>query len=1374
MKSDDPVQPLRLSKSNTMPSPAKAGSAIPRPLSEISPTEKRRNSPSWNQTTKKLALTDSSPFQSSPLESSTTSPRLFWQNRSFNSENSLGSPSPSRRSSIERLQKASRVKNSNILALEQKQEYDPTRVPHIERPLAKVQGNAFGGSGVAGLRSEKQPFGHQRSESNTSILPPSPTKTVVPSSLSSPVRPTTPSKDQPSPMKSSLSSRFKSSFDPETGTWSETSGDERNLPEGKSLHRHQKSVTFDAAPPQVNEYEMATPDLSSIGSNSREGSYDSEEEDDEDDEHYMTYGSVDPDDSFDASLEDTDKTPVVGPDDWRQGSHDDPFERSPMPDELPPVQKPLHRRTDSSNSNGESRPLPPLPGMGQARSLPSPPPASSPSAEANSIGNGRMPLEERLRLMMLSDDGKSAAEQQRERRMRRAHARERSQSQTPERESRSPSAQPHSDYEEEEGDTVGELSGLEEYQLPPRISRESILRRVNGNKLFDRESDYRFSSPAAPSSSEQPFAYDPDVPIPSTEDSMMMYEDSDEGSVIIKRDSEDHEAKEYDVDSIADMYQRSETVDGDEEADEKRQSDDDSASQYSNDDTDDDEDHDDGPQSNKEEDGADDHAPTPRVASAADEAAVATQETEAPTSPELPDRPEESDFSKSFESCILAPKPEEPEAVPEPEKASTADAQADLQRPFTPQEQLTRSLTKPEYDGSGWGEPEDEFNEPGTPESVIHHPIPDSEDEAARQSPAIPEQLATIKSASGSKLKTRPSATPSDLAAMREARRQVSREVPDIPPIPERHRSRIARDKDAELGQTSSDFLERHPSFKKRSLTLDLDLGLSLDQDFDRVIEAQKRGYLMRQNTKVVTASDKDLVDDARACRSAGNSPVKQTRPQSWTVEPWSGVRKRSLRARVPVAGPAPPLPGQESNAVAPSQLKEEDVGVEMATEDSGERGRLFVKVMGVKDLDLPIPKNERTWFSLTLDNGVHCVTTAWLELARNAPIGQEFELVVPNDLEFQLTLNVKLEKPAPTPVSSKKALPSPTKASKPKTSTFSRVFASPKKRREMELRQKQQEEEERALAAQREAQARQLMKAAQQPTAWDLLSPLAAEDGSFARAYVCLKEHEPRCFGRPYQVEVAAFNEWATEDAGFASSVKSKRGTAGGAGGVIRRAPYKIGKLELQLLFVPRPKGATDEDMPKSMNSCIREMKAAEERLARSWEGHLSQQGGDCPYWRRRYFKLVGTKLTAYHEATRQPRATINLANAKRLIDDRRTLVEKETTGKNGRRRRSAFAEEEEGYMFVEEGFRIRFNNGELIDFYADSTADKEGWMKVLGEVIGRDSLSSVDGGDDFTTTGSSRMKGKWCELVLKREEALKKRAEGRRVHSRTKSMYV
>lgn len=123
-------------------------------------------------------------------------------------------------------------------------------------------------------------------------------------------------------------------------------------------------------------------------------------------------------------------------------------------------------------------------------------------------------------------------------------------------------------------------------------------------------------------------------------------------------------------------------------------------------------------------------------------------------------------------------------------------------------------------------------------------------------------------------------------------------------------------------------------------------------------------------------------------------------------------------------------------------------------------------------------------------------------------------------------------------------------------------------------------------------------------------------------------------------------------------------------------------------------------------------------------------------------------------------------MANAKRLIDDRRALTEKETLVRGGKRRRSAFAEEEEGYMFVEEGFRIRFNNGEVIDFYADTAEDKDSWMKVLSDVIGRG-----DSSDD--EVNGVRSRAKWCELVLKREEQLRRRASGRRVHSRTKSMY-
>jgi hypothetical protein len=86
---------------------------------------------------------------------------------------------------------------------------------------------------------------------------------------------------------------------------------------------------------------------------------------------------------------------------------------------------------------------------------------------------------------------------------------------------------------------------------------------------------------------------------------------------------------------------------------------------------------------------------------------------------------------------------------------------------------------------------------------------------------------------------------------------------------------------------------------------------------------------------------------------------------------------------------------------------------------------------------------------------------------------------------------------------------------------------------------------------------------------------------------------------------------------------------------------------------------------------------------------------------------------------------------------------------------------------MFVEEGFRIRFNNGEVIDFYADTAEDKDGWLKVMSEIVGRG-----DGQDDESSGSGGRKK--WCELVLKREEAIRKKAQGRRTHSRTKSMIV
>ncbi|KAI4205569.1 MAG: hypothetical protein LQ350_000348 [Teloschistes chrysophthalmus] len=1370
------------------------------------------------------------------------SPRHYWQKRDSVSPTRLGaenrnslesrdtSPSPAKRSSLENLKRASRVKNSNMFAREQKNEYDPTSSPMIERPLAtgrplttQMQGNAYAGQGLDGFRKRNQQEPIQHS--------PSPLKSSGP--LGNPPNlSSSPNKDQSSPSKSSLSKKSRyalaQSFDPENGIWSdgEDSSVERQLPPGKSLHRHAKSVTFDAAPPQINEYEMTTPDPSSIASGSREGSYESAG--DEEEESFDRGSSIERDDSFDASLEDIDKTPVVLPEDWRfmspanandgLAAHvEDPFDgeqSSPAPTARPssgvdPRLSPT--RTDSANSNGERRPLPPLPGLDlpsfpRARSdssgslsataermssvqrdLPTlPRPASISKAEIQGMGGCSMSLEDRLRLMMLQDEQspKTFDEEQRERRLRRG-------SKSPEREV---TVQETEIETPNDADVTNAAEELGNYKMPPRISRASILRKVKAQRpVPDYEGLDYDSPPLSPMAEETSLNdLDPDVPLPSLETDQPM--DENDTSIVIKE--EDVEDNVGDLYAIPDLYSQQLQAESYMNAIEKLEDyaertnqgadrpEDDEASQYSNDSKDEPQ----RPEILTQAVHDEDSLPTPRAGTPV--APADGKENKASHRMSLPQFASmlgEEDFDLGLGS-FLTPNAQV-ESEPVKTEASFREKRVEIdheaaKRPVTPPEQLQ----PPSFPGYHTEVEE----EPGTPDSVIRRPVADS---TASLSPAVPERIATIK-APGGKLKTRPSLTPADVAAMAETRRQVSGETPDVPILSERLRNRPSMIEEASFIEpevSTQNQIDEVRNFeettvsgesrenKRRSSLVKLDLtvggndglGFGLDQEFDRVIEAQKvaftfsssnmdsypashgsaeyftaqgfkpvrgqgankafrtqKGYLMRQNTKVVVASsasnefapDHPNVPDlaARGTRSAGNSPRKTSQTKTWTTEPWNGkVRRKSIRQsggasqQIFASGPVPPLPGQESNVSnGLDSVAENEAAMPEEIEDGAERGRLFVKVVKVKELDLPLPRGERSYFALTLDNGLHCVTTAWLELGKTAPIGQEFELVVLNDLEFQLTLQTKLEEPKPKPV-----VQSPTKApTSPKKSAFSKVFASPRKRKEIELRE---QEEARKADRQRQQEA-QANRRSTQPTAWDLLHNLVAKDGSFGRSYVSLKDHESNAFGRPYVVDIPCFNEWAMEEAHMASSVKSKRSTT--SMGMQRKAPYRIGKLELQLFYVPKPKDAKDEDMPKSMNACIRELKEAESSSTKKWEGHLSQQGGDCPYWRRRFFTLEGSKFTAYHEATRQPRATINLSKASKLIDDKSSLTKKETSSKSGGRRKSAFAEEEEGYMFVEEGFRIRFANGETIDFYADSAAEKDGWMKVLSEVVGKD----------------------------------------------------
>ncbi|XPS80596.1 Bud site selection protein bud4 [Ascochyta lentis] len=1369
MSRNEAVSPLRINKTPTA-SPAK-GSA--RPLSEIAPGEHRRNSPSFDQTTKRMYLPkESSPFGSSPFQNS---PRLFWKeqttsprDRFENSENSFNEdsqqPLSPKRSSIENLKKQSRVKNSSIFAREQMHAYDPTSVQPLDRPLAagrplstSVQGNAFAGAGLNGLRQhdpspEKT---HRRGESWTqapalSSINTSPARLPTQATFGSPF--SSPTKDRPSssagrasPTKSSLvnNGRFNSpQYNPDSSVVSDDDDMKHQTP--RALRRHAKSVTFDAAPPTITEYELVTPDPSAA-SGSREGSY--EETDDEEEM------SFDQDDSFDASLEDTEKTPVVLPEDWRHVSpdnantsltdlYDDVFdqrEASPMA-AAQPNGATNDSRQGSQHSEGSPRPLPPLPGMNlnrpgsssgeTSRSLPQLPPVSGFSkADLLSRRESSMSLEDRLRLMNFDGDRDAA---------------------TPTQESHDKTTEGEVAVCVDEVDDDASVLTADNEQDPsiPRISRESILRRVKSQNFDDQEESYAYDAESSPERSYGHLAdLDPDVPIPSRECSSNFDDTAHQPQTVL----------ESEADSVLDAYQ---DVDGsaisqidnyDAEQSDREGSEDSQSSVIRHpvkEDTEDAESGEEDVSISQYSSQPDEQPYEEPVQQAAEQLAEHTEEhpEEQPTSqstidssgpptpvvnPESPSPSAAEKKARQDEVFANFDREQSMDLSLDPLKSSFATALSPLDT--APKMEAMRDFLQrpatPDVDEEG-AEEDYATSEAGSPGSVAGTPVVISPPEVDSDV-EVPQREATIRGTGGHKLRTRPSLIP-DEVDMAATRRQVSGTYP--PPVPERSPKRQSLN--FEIGHVDEDSSQLSlATMERRMLDLNLgddnnDLSFGLDNEFDKIIESQKKGYLMRENTKVVVASSRQFSDEARAAETAATSdpttgeklakaPTRKAsyeRKKAWTTEPWNGkARRKSLRTasgarKARTSGVAPPLPGQES-AVAGLDAVTEQGDDEF--EDGEERGRVFVKVIGVKDLDLPLPKTERTWFQLTLDNGLHCVTTSWLELGHSAPIGQEFELVVLDDLEFQLTLQTKLEPPARQPEVFTAAPPRAI-TKKSSGSTFRNLLSSPKKRKEQE-RRAQEEADRLALQQQQDAQA--AAKRNQKATAWDLLHDLVGQDGSFARAYVCLSNHESQAYGRPLTVDIPCFNEWAVDDSGV-SSVKSKRG------GIVRRPPYRVGKLTVQLLYVPKPKNATDDDMPKSMNACIRELKEAEEVKDKTWEGFLSQQGGDCPYWRRRFFRLNGTVLTAFHETTLQRRATINLAKATKLLDDKSALKQPSAT-KSGGRRKSAFAEDEEGYMFVEEGFRIRFANGEVIDFYADNREKKEEWMKVLSECVGKDIAS-------------------------------------------------
>ncbi|KAJ2838361.1 Bud site selection protein bud4 [Coemansia sp. 'formosensis'] len=97
--------------------------------------------------------------------------------------------------------------------------------------------------------------------------------------------------------------------------------------------------------------------------------------------------------------------------------------------------------------------------------------------------------------------------------------------------------------------------------------------------------------------------------------------------------------------------------------------------------------------------------------------------------------------------------------------------------------------------------------------------------------------------------------------------------------------------------------------------------------------------------------------------------------------------------------------------------------------------------------------------------------------------------------------------------------------------------------------------------------------------------------------------------------------------------------------------------RVQLQLFFILDCPLFREDELLRTLNS-----------------GFMSQRGGDTRFWRRRYFRLVGGFLFAYHETSRAPRCFIDLNDATRIVDhaaDRQRLAQRRAPALSAPRRR-------------------------------------------------------------------------------------------------------
>ncbi|KAG6860439.1 hypothetical protein C0995_011123 [Termitomyces sp. Mi166 len=373
------------------------------------------------------------------------------------------------------------------------------------------------------------------------------------------------------------------------------------------------------------------------------------------------------------------------------------------------------------------------------------------------------------------------------------------------------------------------------------------------------------------------------------------------------------------------------------------------------------------------------------------------------------------------------------------------------------------------------------------------------------------------------------------------------------------------------------------------------------------------------------------------------------------------------------------------------------------AQEKSGKAyGKVFVKVLGVKNIHIPLPQ-EPTFLTCTLNNGIHFVSTPECQLGRDFRIEQEFELIEHNKLEFTLTLKVRRDphvvaqfKELTPPPPQAPVVPPPVIQSSSKGGMRSFFSSSPKKTSKDKLPVHSLPPQPQSVQRLPENLARYLKP-----------------DGTIARAFISFKEIASRCDTRLFETSYPLIGQRVEAEGKFST--------------------LQAGEIVLQIFRLPPLPGIAPEQLPQSLEECSRGLRHINWHKVTYFEGILTQSGGDCSTWRRRQLRVIGANLVAFNDVTKKATATIDLKKAIAIEDNQEGR--KNTLSPGGASR----YDEDDSLYGVERSFRLVFPQGEEILFFADTDDEKTRWLDVLRALVGHIPPHPL-----------------WAELLWQRQEEL------------------